>query len=329
MNPAVQAQLREIGLQLDAGIYPHVFNGGVLAPKRSIIGVETLGAENEYEQHGKSGPAAGSWQGPAGWQGTAGRSWSPGEAEPPGGRFLRKNYLGQLGALLAEYPRTKYWLHDEGMWLSVESAVLAGLDRRATFLVAIPFRPLSPVRSWAFWTTAISFEWIGPRHTNAVDGSVCAFNPNDGTWKNGGNLVELIDQYTMWALCHLHLEKLHWWPGQQTAEFVYERLTELNDNEWCGCGPDAKRYQDCCKQSDQAADRFQAALQFVSGFLQFKPRQPPAGVMRFLWHRCDPPAFNKAVVDPRLLLGTCLFPSKSGAKPSTIAGLIVPPLAIG
>lgn len=324
MIPGVRTQLREIGMQLDAGTYPHVFNDGVLALKRSIVDVETLGAENKNEQFGTSRPAAGSRQGNAGRQGTAGRSWSSGEAEPSGGRHLRENYLGQLGAVYAAYPRTVHWTCNEGMWLAVESSVLAGLDRSATFLIAVPFQSLRPVQAWAFWTTTISQKWIGPRHTNAIDGSVCAYNPAEGTWKMGGELVELIDQYNMWAFRHLHLEVLDWWPGKQTAEFAYERLTELNDNEWCGCGPDAKRYRTCCKPFDMAADRFPAAMEFVRGFLRFKPRQPPTSVIRFLWKRCSPPAFQKATVNPMLFAGSCLYPTKPGGRLSSAAGWMVP-----
>lgn len=327
MNSVILERLRELGQHLDADHYPRVFNDGIVALSDPGVDVSVLSAEKCNEQQRESRSAAGSWQGSAGWQGATGRSWSPGEAEPPSGRLLRENYLGQLGAVFAAYPRTAYWLREEGMWLSVESAVLAGLDRSATFLISIPFRPLSPVRAWAFWTRTIGFEWIGPRHTNAVDGSICAFNPSEGTWRNGGSLVELIDQYTTWTLRQLHLETLHWWPGQQTAQFVHERLTELNDNEWCGCRPDAKRYADCCKQSDLASDRYRAALEFIGGFLRFMPRYPPASVRRFLWHRSNPPAFHKAAVDPMLFLGTCLFPARSGAKPSKVAGLILPPMA--
>lgn len=320
MNPAILEQLREIGQHLDAGHYPLVFNDGIVALSGPGVDFSELGAENCNEQRRENRSAAGSWQG------TSGRSWSSGEAEPSGGRLLRENYLGQLSAVFAAYPRTSYWIDDEGMWLSVDSAVLAGLDRSATFLIAIPFRPLTPVRSWAFWSRAIGYEWVGPRHTNAIDGSICAFNPAEGTWKNGGSVVALIDQYTVWTLRHLHVEMFHWWPGQQTAQFVHERLTELNDNEWCGCRPGAQRYVDCCKQSDLASDRFRAALDFVGGFLRFKPRQPPPSVVRFLWRRSDPPAFKRAALDPRLLLGSCLFPSRTGSRPSRVVGHIVPPL---
>lgn len=319
MNSATYAQMRKIGLQLDKGADLYVFSDGVIAPKHSAVGDETLGAENCNEQSRTDRSSTRSWKRPTRWQGPARRSWSPGEAESSGCGQLRENYLGQLGAVLAAYPQTAIWTCKEGMWLAVESAVLAGLDRCATFLIAIPFRNLNPVRSWAFWTTAVSHSWIGPRHTNAIDGSICAYNPADGTWKNGGNLVELIDQYTKWAFCHLHLELLRWWPGEQTAQYVLERLLELNDNEWCGCGPNAKRYAECCKQSDLAVDKVQAATDFVGGFLKFKPRQPPARMLRFLWQQVDPPAFQTVGPDPMLFAGSCLFPARSGAGLSDAA----------
>ncbi len=324
MSPTVHAELREIGLQLQKGGYPRAFNDGVLALKNPIIGVETLSAENTNEQQGSCRSATGSRQRTAGWQGSACRSWTPGASEPSSSGWLRKNYLGQLDAVFAAYPHTAFWTGNDGMWLAVESAVLAGLDRRATFLIAVPFHHLQPVRAWAFWTTSVSQTWIGPRHTNAVDGSICAFNPSEGTWKIGGNLVNLIDQFTMWALCHLHLEVIGWWPGRQTAEFVYERLTELNDNEWCGCRAEAGRYSECCKESDLAADRFQAAMEFFGGFLKFKPRQPPASVSRLLWQRSDPPAFERPTDNPMLFVGSCLYPAQVGANLSDAAKWAMP-----
>lgn len=323
MKPAILERLRELGQHLDADIYPRVFNGGIVALSIPVVDVSTLSAENDDEYQRKSRPSAGSWQRTAGWQGPAGRSRSPGEAEPPGGRPLRENYLGQLSAIFEAYPRTAYWLCDEGMWLSVESAVLPEFDRSATFLIAIPFRYSAPVRAWAFWNRVVEFEWIGPRHTNAIDGSICAFNPADGTWRSGESLVELIDQFTLWALRHLHLELLGRWPGQQTAQFIYERLTELHGDERCGCRADAPLYRDCCQQSDWAADRLQAALEFVGGFLKFKSRWPPASVIRFLWNRADPPAFRTGGLDPMLRVGSCLFPPRQDVAPSKNGGYIL------
>lgn len=323
MKPAIIERLRELGQHLDADAYPRVFNDGIVALSSPGVDVLNMSAENDYEYKGKSRPAAGSRQGTAGSEGAAGRSRSPGKTEPSGCWPLRENYLGQLGAVFAAYPRSAYWLCDEGMWLSVESAVLPELDRSATFLIALPFRFSAPVRAWAFWNRVVEFEWIGPRHTNAIDGSICAFNPTEGTWRSGRSLVELIDQYTLWALRHLHLELLGRWPGQQTAQFIYERLTELRGDERCGCGADAPLYRDCCQQSDLVADKLQAALEFVGGFLKFKPRKPPASVIQFLWNRVDPPVFQSSGPDPMLRIGSCLFPPRQGVAPSKNGGYIL------
>lgn len=333
MDAATVERLRELGQRLDADNYPLVFNDGFVAPSEFGIDDPTLGAEtlNEWQRERRS--SAGSWQGSTGWQGStrqsrsAGQPGPPGKAEPSGGRYLRENYVGQLDAVLAAYPRTAIWMSGEGMWLSVDSAVLAGLDRSATFLISVPFRFRCPIRAWAFWTWTVGFDWIGPRHTNAIDGSVCAFNPSEDTWHNGGSLVELIDHYTVWALRHLHLEKFGWWPGQQTAQFVHERLTELNDNEWCGCRRGAGRYHECCKQADLASDRLQAAIRFIGDFLKFKPRYPPGNIMRFLRTRVDPPAFRLVSPDLTVRHGSCLFPARNGTAPSRIAAHLLP--AIG
>lgn len=327
MKPAIIERLREIGQLLDADTYPCVFNDGIVALSSPLVEVLNLSAENDDEYQGTSRPSAGSWQGTARRSWPAGRSWSPGEAEPSGGWPLRQNYYGQLGAVFAAYPRTAYWLCDDGMWLSVESAVLPELDRSATFLIAIPFQYAAPVRAWAFWCRAVEFEWIGPRHTNAIDGSICAFNPAEGTWRTGGSLVELIDQYTLWVLRHLHLELLGRWPGQQTAQFIYERLTELRGDERCGCRADAPLYRNCCQQSDLAADRMQAAMEFVGGFLKFKPRKPPASVVRFLWNRADPPVFQPIGPDPSLMRGSCLYPPRLGVAPSKTGAWILGKMA--
>lgn len=319
MNSAITAQIQEIGVQIDAGRYPAAFNGGVLAPCDAIVEDDNLGAETEDEQQGKNRPAAGSRQWPPGRQGASGEPGPTGETVATGGGLLREHYLVQLDALLEVYPHSSWWICGDGMWLSVQSKVLTGLDRRATFLIAIPFRPMTAVRGWAFWTTVIGHRWIGPRHTNAVDGSICAFNPNEGTWKNGGSLVELIDHYTLWAFCHLHQECFSWWPGRQTAEFVYERLTELNDNEWCGCGPTSKRYRECCKQIDQEANRLTEAIRFVGGFLQFRPRQPPQRVIQFLLDGANPPQFTRSRNAAATSTGTCLSPISPKAKLTSAA----------
>jgi len=289
MNLSVQTQLREIGLQLDADVYPHLFNDGVVAPAGSVIDVQFVGAENDHESGSTYRSTTGSRQRATGWQGQTGKSRASDPPASPGCERLQSHYLEQLDEIVAVYPQTTFWFQSNGLWLWVEGAVLPGLTRRATFLIAVPYSRGMKVKAWAFWSTALGHQWIGPRHTNAIDGSICAFNPADGTWKEGGNLTRLIDLYTLWVFRQLHAEVEGWWPGRQTAQYAFERLSECNDNEWCGCRFDAPRYGECCKQTDCEADRFTIAMEFIGGFLKFKPRRPPAAIVSVLANGSSPP----------------------------------------
>jgi hypothetical protein len=304
MDKAVQQLLVSIGEQLDRDIYPHVFNDGVVAPAGSVIDVQYAGAENQHESGSTHRSATGPRQRAAGWQWQTGQSGASSSPASPGCERLQSHYLEQLDEVVAAYPQTTFWLQSNGLWLWVEGTVLPGLTRRATFLIAVPFSRGCKVQAWAFWSTVLGYQWIGPRHTNAVDGSICAFNPIDGTWKEGGQLTALIDLYSLWAFRQLHVEVIGWWPGRQTAQFAFERLTECNDNEWCGCRSDAPRYRDCCKQADLEADRFTIAMEFVGGFLKFRPRTPPAKVVAILTANAAPPEIHQHSMTQALISAT-------------------------
>jgi len=310
MKLSVQAQLREIGLLLDADIYPYVFNDGVLAPAGSVIDVPSVGAGKNYESGSTYRSSTGTRQGAAGWQRQTGKSGACHSPASPGCKRLQTHYIEQLDDVVAVYPQTTFWLQNKGLWLWVESAVLPGLKRRATFLIAVPYSRGMKVQAWAFWSTALGHQWIGPRHTNAIDGSICAFNPTDGTWKEGGKLSRLIDLYTFWAFRQLHDEVVGWWPGRQTAEFAYERLTESNDNEWCGCRFDAPRYSECCKQADLKADRYAIAMEFIGGFLKFRPRKPPHAVISVLALANQPPEIRQHKIIDTLIASSHLQPHR-------------------
>jgi hypothetical protein len=111
------------------------------------------------------------------------------------------------------------------------------------------------------------------------DGSICAFDPDDGTWAIGGSIVSLLDLYTLWALRHFHLQVFGYWPGRQVASFVMERLLELKPFEHCGCGGD-KPYEKCCQAADLKADRLSETIKFsdLGGFR----RCPPQAILKFL-----------------------------------------------
>jgi len=199
---------------------------------------------------------------------------------------------------LAEaYPTLQRIPDDDGSWLLARSSILSGLAREATFLVALPYRSGPGPRAWGFWTTPDASWWIGPRHCNFQDGSICAFAPDDGAWFEGGDLRTLIDLYSVWALRHLHLEIFGRWPGRQYGLLgadprvnAYYRQIECKDDELCGCGSDTRRYSDCCKPADLQWDpieQMQRFLHHVQG--GFTSRRPPQPVVDFIECRNAPP----------------------------------------
>lgn len=193
------------------------------------------------------------------------------------------------------------------MWLLVRSAILTGLDREATFLVGLPFIPGVQPRSWGYWSRSGNHNWIGPRHTNFGDGSICAFSPEDGVWSDGGDLTSLLDLYSVWALRHLYLEVNGRWPGKQytlagsdpRAQAFYRRQ-ECKDSELCGCGSETTRYAECCKPRDMKYGFVELAIAFgrlVPG--GFSGRCAPERVTDFIMGRSEVPHLRD--VHPEML----------------------------
>lgn len=280
MNTNAKNQLAEIGRQLDRAMFPVVKNGGFVSPGGAAVFLRTLGKEQVDESKRPRTSPAEPWAGSRAWQGAPGRSWPPGEAAPLVGAGEVALYEAELGAIRVAYPGAEVWRQEGGFWLYVESAILPGLGRKAVFLVGVTTDKRA-VRSWAFWGGRVpGYSWIGPRHTNFPDGSICAFEPRDGTWVFGDSLVALLDLYSVWALRHAHYEVFGRWPGPQAVAYPYERLLELADSELCGCGSTA-RYAECCKTSDQSRNRVAAAVQFyILSCLAI--RQPPSSITLFL-----------------------------------------------
>lgn len=166
------------------------------------------------------------------------------------------------------YPGATLTLTEHGVWLSARSQLLAGLGRKAIFLIALPDTPEVESRGWAFWQQGAQIEWIGDRHTNFFDGSVCAYSANDRAWSPGGDLRTLLDLYSVWALRHLHLAVIGRWAGRQYAlldragrPMPYYRRVEFKDDELCSCDSGA-RYGKCCKPDDLTHDFLTAMRQF-------------------------------------------------------------------
>lgn len=283
---SAMAILAECGRKLDKDIYPRVLDGGIVTPSDTASPSPPWATkEHDYEKQGQGRPAAGPWQGTAGWQRPSeGGRTSPRTAPPLICSALRESYKVGLAEVMKAYPNSRVWHQEEGFWLRTESKLLPELGRKAVFLTGIPYASTGIVRAWGFWEgiPLLHPEWIGPRHTN-WDGSVCAFEPMDGTWEPGGSLVTLIDLYTIWALRHLHLQIFDRWPGRQVAHHVFERIVELKPGELCGCGSD-KMYEECCRQSDLKKDIIAEAAYFIG-----RKRCPPEGIFNFIRGKTEIP----------------------------------------
>ena len=256
--------------------------------------------ERQGQRQGPARPATRPRKGPARREGAAGRSRQAGSASRVVGDVLRTAYESQVKQLAEAYPTLKTFHDDDGMWLLATSSIIPGLLQEATFLVAVPYQPDIMPRAWAFWTAvATAPRWIGPRHTNFHDGSICAFAPSDNAWSEGGDLRTLLDLYSVWTARQLHLEVFGRWPGKQYSILLpdpklqaYYRWSQQHDHddELCGCGSETRRYSECCKAADMKLD----LAELMTNFLRqlpggFSTRRPPPSILAFVAGRSPLP----------------------------------------
>lgn len=284
--------LQVIGLELDRDIYPDVLDGGLVAPSETAA-PQYLGAETNHDRARPvavtSGtPAPGTRPSPETTPPSTGATASPASPSASVERSsIRAHYENELGAVQGAYPGTRIWHDQDGMWLLSESSIVQGLNRAATFLVAFSWSQMA-ARGWGFWRNgALAVRWIGPRHTNFPDGSMCAFEPTDRTWVFGSSIVTLLDLYTVWALRHLHLELFNRWPGPQAAFHPYERRMEFHANERCSCGS-GRMYRGCCASRDAARRLIPDAVSFAVRFAGGR-REPPARLAQVALNVAHPP----------------------------------------
>lgn len=297
MQQEIEVALREICEQLDSFSFPIVMNGGIVVLRAPAV-PPVLGKELNHGKSRKGRSEAGPWEGASAWQGTsrgsraARRPGTSGEAASVLVAGLQAQYEGELDEVQHAYPGTRYWLLEEGLWLIAESSLLPGLSLKASFVVALSYvDKLGPTgaRSWGFWGSPTSgYSWIGPRHTNFPDGSICAFDPRDDTWQVGDPLVELLDLYSVWAVRQLHLRVFGKWPGYQSVPHAYERILEMKEDEFCGCSNSGRRYRDCCRSRDLAADHVTEAVKFAF-WSAGGVRQPPSTIAKFVLEQKMPP----------------------------------------
>jgi hypothetical protein len=280
LAPEARAVLQQVGAALDEHRLLRVHIDGLVALNKE---------ENGDERQGKRRSEARSRERAARRKGPPPGSRPAGTASRVGGDVLRVGYEGQVTQLIEAYPTLQTFPDEDGMWLLARSSIISGLAREAIFLVALPYRLGPGPRAWGFWTAAGQPRWIGPRHTNFPDGSICAFSSDDGAWSDGGDLRTLLDLYSVWALRHLHLEVLGRWPGKQYALFgadpraqAWYRRIECKDEELCGCGSETRRYAECCKPSDLQGNIEELTSVFRHWTGGFANRKPPASIMTFV-----------------------------------------------
>lgn len=247
--------LERIGKGLDEGIYPIVHDGGIVEPGRSHSRILEPGEEKFYGKERQRGSTTGPGEG------TTGRSRSSGgpSARGSGSTCTASSFLSKLNdealadllGVAGAYRQVRLRATPDLVWLLNCVTPIRGLDDSAILITAYPLDPSYEVTSWAWWGPGII--WIGPRHTNFVGGSVCAFQPKDGTWYRGEPLIELIDLQVLWIVRHLYLREFGYWPGRQELHTAYERLRDHRPGEMCGCDS-GRRYEECCRESDERID---------------------------------------------------------------------------
>lgn len=291
---AAQNTLRKIGEQLDRGMWPRVMCGGIVVPSDSAA-PDSSGRET---QNVCAKPRAEAGIKTPGGQGAREAS-SPRAPQPPGPaapvicRDLKDQYRTEIKRLPTFYPGLRAWEQENGFWLLSSSALLPGASSGATFLTGILYS-VPQIRSWGFWgSPALSAVWIGPRHTNSPDGSVCAFDPIDGSWSFGDPLVDVLDLHSLWALRHLHLRVFGRWPGLQSSPFDFERRIECAADEICGCGRSGLSYAACCQAKDLREDLVVGAVRYG---LRFGLRRPPEAICRFVYGQADPPSLERSII---------------------------------
>lgn len=277
--PKVAEDLNGICSELDRGVFPRVQNGGVVTPNVPCGSSHDLGGAQNHDRAKSRGSEAGSRKGAAGRERSSYRTPGPASQGPPVlHEDLRTQYAAEVDAVKEAYPSAQVWEQDQGYWFLTESSLLPGLERKAVFLTGLRLSGVPAVLGWGFWNGT---AWIGPRHTNFPEGSICAFERSDGTWNVGDPLIELFDLYTLWALRHLHLEYFGRWPGKQAVSEPYERVLELHPDELCGCGREGTRYGVCCAPADRRRDLVKEAVSFTLRY-HGGLRRPPLAVQKFV-----------------------------------------------
>jgi hypothetical protein len=291
--------LRKIGCDLDHDIFPAVHDRGVVEPGQPCDHKAELGGKViSYERQNSRGPTA--------WprRGTAGGTWPSGgpASEGSGSTSTTSPFFSQLELndrrdadfkrVAGAYPQVEFRSTRGLVWLLNYVQPIRGLEEAALIVTAYPLDSQHAVASWAWWGPGLI--WIGPRHTNYYpSGSICSYEPRDGTWYEGESLTTLFDLNVVWIVRHLFLRRFGRWPGPQIFHTEWERLNEHLPSELCGGCKSNRKYEDCCQSADQTVQPIERLLKFMRWSRGNFERRPPRALSEYIYgDRKKPPSWE-------------------------------------
>jgi hypothetical protein len=278
------AHVDEVGAGLFQGLPLQASNGGLVTIRPSSNEEEL---ENDQRQEAR--PTAGSRQG---------RQGSRRASDPDPAELRQRNFRARVTELRAHYSAVKVWDGDlNGTWLEAFSTPLGEEGPQARFLIAVPKNPNFHIRTWGFWMVNDGVAWIGPRHTNFPDGSICAFPPTEGY---GNTIVSYVDLLSEWALRNIYLLTHGIWPGPQEGRWRYYRLSTTLPGECCPRCRSLTPYETCCRPKDVAEARPTDRAEFLAeAGCDLDDRRPHERVIAFVnGARAGPP--RMAWVHPQI-----------------------------
>lgn len=262
-----------------------VYRGGVIgrADTAAVGTNQSSAGQQDHEGRARSQEAAGLGEG--GSQARSGQGAASGEGSSASaaplfsGEGLTAALTARLEELAVEYPQVRIRPVPPEVWVFTRMAPVPWLEEAYLASLLSPYATAPPwVRTWSWWDDGV---WIGPRHTNYPDGSICAFEIADATWEKNDSLVALWDLYSLWIVRHLHLRHHGYWPGEQVLHTAHERLEEQEPQELCGGCRSFRAYGDCHRPADLRINPVRRlARRALSGTLG--RRGPPPAVTGFL-----------------------------------------------
>lgn len=301
LTPQQLAQAREVATALSEGRDLIAGRGGSIAVAKSTT---EKGQEDEQGQRQglrRSQPAR---------EGRQGASGGTGQSRPAvhAGTLLRRELAGLAGVaeLRKHYPGTRRFPETggSGVWLAVPISPLGDGGPQAFSLLAVPFDPDLRILAWAFWCRAGKAEWIGPKHTNYPDGSVCAFPAQAGIWHEALGLTVLIDRHAEWIMRHLILDLDGLWMGRQEGASRYYRLKHTHPQESCTRCCSLRPYENCCRSVDEREYSEADRIQFLHNYRSDVGEQrPPDVILKWAQAGGKPPRMRRAHPELAPLLG--------------------------